>query len=118
MTTTPTTAPCEELAEGLNQSLDVLRALGSLAVQLGEQTALTSRYTLSVQSVAEVDGVAADFDVKPGWAAPWTYQATWTEGTVTVAVAFNADPAKAPADASAIDAVRAMAAGQIPGGAS
>ena len=117
MTVTPTSPPCETLAEGLRQALDALRAFGSLASALGEQTTLTSRYTLAVKSAAEVDGIAAEMDVKPDWTMPWTYQATWTEGTVTVTVTFSTDPCTAPLNAATIDSIRYMAAGDAGRGA-
>jgi hypothetical protein len=103
MTDTRTRPPCEALAQGLNEALDALRGLGSLAAALGEQTTLTTGYVIGVRSVAEVNQVAADMDVEPSWVMPWTYAAAWSEGTVTVTVSFTTDPPVAPADAALIE---------------
>jgi beta-phosphoglucomutase-like phosphatase (HAD superfamily) len=115
MTVTQISPPREALAESVLQALDALRSAGELAAGLGEQTTLTTRLAIAVKSAAEVDAVAADMDVKASWTAPWTYQAAWTEGTVTVTVAFTTDPFKAPASLAVIESICGQEAGDIPG---
>lgn len=115
VTVIPPAPPCEVLAKGLRQAFSALRSLGSLAPSLGEQTTLTTRLTLAVKSEAEVDGVAAAIDVKPRWTSPWVYQATWTEGTVTVTVAFTTDPLAEWANAGALESACRQEAGDVPG---
>jgi hypothetical protein len=117
MAVTHTSPPREALAQGLSQASAALQSLVSLAPGLGEQTTLTARYTLTVRSVAEVDGAAAEMGVKPAWTAPWTYQATLTEGTVTITVAFSVDPVTAPLNAATIEALCGQAAGNLSRGA-
>lgn len=84
--------PYAALAKGLSEAFAVLQKLGALAGELGEQSALASRFTLDVSSVAEVDGIAAELGARPGWDDLWTYSATVTGDTVTVTVTFTAVP--------------------------
>jgi hypothetical protein len=104
MTLIPEAPPYAAITRGLNEAVAAAREAGlSLATRLGEQATLTSRFTFGVNSAAVVDGIAADVGVLPMWTSPWTYAATWTEGTVTVTVSFTTDPPVAPADAAAIE---------------
>jgi hypothetical protein len=104
MTDTRTRPPCEAVARGLNQGLAALRFAGRLAAKLSEQATLDTSLTFGVDSVAEVDRIAEGLDIEPAWTPSGTYEATWTEETVTVTVRFTAPPLVAPADAAGIEA--------------
>ena len=113
MTPVPS-APVRETLDGsMMQVFGAAREVARTVPELREQSRIRAAITVTVFSEAEVDGAAALMRVTPVRSGPWTYQAGWTEGAVTVTVAFTADPCGGPADASAIDAVRCMAAGEI-----
>jgi len=92
MTTIPIQSQRETLAGGLNQALGALLSLSGLADGLGDRTTLSTVHVLSAGSVAEVVSAAVYLGVESGWAAPLTYRATRTVGTVTITVEFTADP--------------------------
>lgn len=102
----------ETFAEGLMQSLDAVRDLADMISDLGEETTVSSRFTVLVHSEAEVDAAAAEWGITPERVGRGHYRAVRRMGPVTVLVAFIED-GSAPADAAAIDAVCHWAAGEV-----
>jgi len=114
MTPIPEAAPQSKLARGLGQIAAAVLRCGALADGFGEETAVSGQLAFAVNSVAEVDGFAAEEGVVPAWTAPWTYSATKAEGAATVTVSFSVDPRTAMATSATIDAFLAMAANNGP----